>query len=193
MTKVKKLTKEEIRTIYDGRMCSDFPKEELKPFVKISELYDKDRYAGYSVVDEKGEILSYALFARIPASHSSSHYLFDYFAVREDLRNAGIGTFFLRQLTSCLKDAESVIGEVENPEFAKDAAEEALRSRRLRFYERNNVRMCGVTASVFGVEFHIVEAVLKKAHSKDCVREILRTFYSLFFSEQVLKEQVVIR
>ncbi len=194
MMEIRKLSKEEIRIIYEERMVSDFPKAELKPFSKLAEMYDRGQYSGYSVVGSQGELLSYALFARLPAEQSGRfHYLFDYFAVHEDLRNEGIGTKFLRRLATCLPDAESVIGEVENPRFSKDEAEEELRSRRLRFYHRNRVRACGVTASVLGVSFQIVEALLGKPHSAEEIREVLQRFYRLFFTEEEYEKWVEIR
>lgn len=193
MNGIKELTKEELRRVYEERMVVDFPPEELKPFAKIEELYDGGRYAAYSVADPEGAILSYALFARLSAGNTKSHYLFDYFAVREDLRNEGIGTLFLRRLAACLPDAESVIGEVENPQYAGDAEESELRKRRLRFYRRNGLRECGVTSRIYGVEYRILEVPLGKIHSAGEVREILGRFYRLFFSEEVLKRQVIVR
>ena len=192
--RLRTLTLEELREIYDNRMRRDFPPEELKPFRKIQEMYESGHYVGYGACTEEYEkqILAYALFSRLRI-REQRHYLFDYFAVKDGLRGSGIGTELLAQLPLYMKDAASVIGEVENPDYAENTATEKLRERRLCFYRRNHVLETGITARVMGMEYRIVEAGGERQHTQSEVRELLEAFYHLFFPDSLYQQEVLIR
>lgn len=146
---------EKVEMIYYSRMKKDFPRDELKPLDSIRQLWEENAYECYTLLDESktdgdrsveehndgdlpggDEILGYAFFVR-----RDRDYLFDYFAISEQHQNEGLGSLFLRQLGECVKEANCVVGEVEDPEAsenekirAEGAKTAVLSSQRLSQY-----------------------------------------------------------
>lgn len=153
----RKLTdKREIERIYNERMRQDFPPNELKPLRGIFRAWDAGNYDCY-VLAENEEILGYAFFARC-----GDNYLFDYLAIAKEHRGEGLGTGFLRQLSDCFQKAACILIEVEDPDFARNDQDRMLRERRLKFYINSGYRLTDVTASVFDVNYQILEVPLQK-------------------------------
>ena len=63
--------------------------------------------------------------------------------------------------------------EIENPDFAKDEEERALRERRRQFYLRNGIVDTGVNIELAGVEYRIMEMLVGKPHTPDEIRGLL--------------------
>ena len=129
--RVEKLNLPALRRLFETRMQEDFPEVELKPFPKMRELYETGHYLPLAIRDnsKNQDLLAYALFAREEAEEGH-HYLLDYFAVKESERGSGIGTDFLREMEAHIDDAETILGEIEDPDHAADDEEEAVRLRR---------------------------------------------------------------
>ncbi len=189
--RVESLNLPALRRLFDTRMQEDFPELELKPFPKMQELYETGHYLPLAIREnsEKQEMLAYALFAREKAE-KGHHYLLDYFAVKKSERGSGIGTDFLREMEVHIDDAESILGEIEDPDHAVDDEEEAVRLRRRAFYLRNGVRETCVRARVCGMNYRILEAGGSMQHSTAEVQHILRRFYRRFFPEKMYREEV---
>ena len=102
------LTLPEIRDVYRNQLEYDFPADERKPLGRIEASLKKGQYICYGLKDGTG-ILAYAFFVVI-----ENQYLFDYFAVGEELRGTGIGSRFLKELFSNhLKSASCILLEVD--------------------------------------------------------------------------------
>lgn len=172
-----------IEYLYKSRLKKDFTQDELKPLSSMRRSWQKDAYDCYGLFD-KSELLGYAFFVRQRKS-----YLFDYLAVEEKRRNEGLGSIFLQQLAACLTDADCVIGEVEDPDKAKDESARILQERRLQFYLRNGYLKTELTSVVFGVNYRILEVPVGKPHTTDELRTIYTELYksilpALFFKTQ---------
>ena len=85
------ITKEDLANIYDNLMPIHFPKDEIKPWVKLSALWDEGHYHGYIWEDEAGELIGYALLYE----STDDYWLLDYYAVNSKERNKGYGSRFL--------------------------------------------------------------------------------------------------
>ncbi len=96
---------------------------------------------------------------------------------------------FLRQLRECLRDADCVIGEVDDPDKTDDTDEKALRERRLRFYLRNGYLKTEVTSRVFGVDYRILELPVGAEHTADEIRETYSELYRGMFPKVIYKTQ----
>ena len=172
------LTKQEVREIYNDYMKVDFPKDELKPLSAIMKLIDSGAYRCMGYVDDQDtekKLYAYAFFVK-----QNEDYLFDYLAVMENSRNGGIGSSFLAELAKEFEGAESVIGEVEDPAFARNEADRELQSRRLGFYLRNGYKDTGVRAKTFGVPFIILEMDLGKKHDAKNIIELYKKQYGVY-------------
>ena len=122
------LTLPEIREIYRERVKHDFPANEVKSLARIEKTLRDGRYLCYGA-RAGDDILAYAFFVL-----AEDVYLLDYFAVMKDLRGTGIGSGFLKELSSsCFRETACVLLEVDDPAFAGSEKEKTLRERRLAF------------------------------------------------------------
>lgn len=170
---IKNLTQEQVKKIYKTHMVNDFPASELKPLSMILKGMEKKIFECLGYVDEEsGEILAYAVFVK-----NGNDYLFDYLAVISDSRNSGIGSSFLKQIAEHYKHADSVIGEVEDPVFAKDDKEKNLQERRIGFYKRNGYIDTNVRVKLFGVDFKVFEMNLGRKHSEEEIKQLYKSHY----------------
>lgn len=135
-------------------MKKDFARAELRPLPLLLYVWNRGELDGYGLY-EGNDLLAYALFARISAGEKYD-YLFDYYAVSEEHRGKGLGSSFLKNLASRIKDPRYIIGEVEDPDWAKDPEDKLLRQRRLDFYKRNGLYETDITSRVFGVHYRII-------------------------------------
>lgn len=173
----KKLTEfNQIEMLYNTRLKKDFPKDELRPLDSFKNLWDKEAYECYGLVDGEG-ILGYAFFV-----HLSGNYLLDYFAIDSDHRDEGLGSLFLHQLSEILS-ANCIICEVEHPNSA-----EAI--RRIQFYLRNRYKKTGLESTVLGVNYHILAAT---ENTTEELRAIYTELYHIILPEEMFRTGFEVR
>jgi len=183
--KLSSLNKKQIETIYQERMKIDFPPSELKPLSMIYDAIEQGIYECLGLMDGT-DIVGYAYLIR-----KEDDYLIDYLAVYPDRRNAGLGSEMIRLLREYLAEADSIIGEVENPEFAEEEADRKLQTRRYGFYMRNGFRDSGVRVTCFGVPFILIE-MGKHTHTEDEMRKLYEQHYRSVLSAERFAKHVII-
>lgn len=151
-TQFRLLTEEELKILYETHMKRDFPKDELKPLNRILALMGQGEYEPYGLF--RGEsLLAYALYWKVG---EDPYVMLDYFAVLPKSRNQGTGSTLLRQmLNQFCRGGRGVFGEVEIPNTG-DEEVDALRRRRLGFYDRAGLRKINYFAKVFGVPYIVL-------------------------------------
>lgn len=172
-----------VERLYRERMKKDFARNELRPLANLRRTWERDAYDCYGLFHGE-EILGYAFFARLGCS-----YLFDYLAISREHRDEGLGSVFLRLLADSFAGADCVIGEVEDPDKAGDAAERALRERRLQFYLRAGYRETGLRSVVFGADYRILEVPTARTHTTDELREVYTALCRSVLSPAVFRTQ----
>ncbi len=151
---INKLTKEELISVYTTHSVRHFPADERKPVSSISRMTEEGRYAGYGLYREKdAELLCYAFFTVLPGCRNI---LLDYFAVMEQYRSEGIGSYFLERMKYSITDCDGILIETENPDYARDESERIIRNKRISFYERNGAYFADILAKIFGVHYKIL-------------------------------------
>ena len=161
----------QVEELYRTRMKKDFARNELKPLQSMKRLWEKDAYDCYGLFDGE-ELLAYAFFIR-----QGRNYLLDYFAVAEEHRDEGLGSAFMQELLSLLKEADGVLVEIEDPDKAEDEKTRTQRERRREFYVRNGYRSTGAASRLFGVDYLILEAQTGKEHPAEEIPDIYAGFY----------------
>ena len=185
------LDRNQIIEVYYSKMIHDFPQDELRPLDRILGPYDEGTYICYGLFDEAcdcGDILGYACFVK-----RQNNYLFDYLAVSEASRNSGLGTEFLRLIKNMLIDSDSVVGEVEDPEYAVNSEEKRIQERRLGFYLRNGYINTGVKVKLFGVDYIVLELDLGKNHDRQTVEKLYQEHYRSMLPESLYLSKVIIK
>ncbi len=161
----------QIEELYRTRLKKDFVRNELKPLAGMRRSWKNDAYDCFGLFDGE-EIRGYAFFVR-----HERNYLFDYFAITEEHRNEGLGSLFLRQLAEYIRDADCVVGEVEDPDKAEDEETRITRERRLQFYLRSGYRRTELTSTVFGADYRILEVPTGREHTTEELRVIYTELY----------------
>ena len=188
---VRELTREEVRLLYREHMKDDFPKNELKPLSMMEAALDR------------GDYLTLGAFLTDPPDPSPAAYaffvtpgdaaLFDYLAVRRDLRDCGVGSAFLRSLGPTLARFRPVLLESDDPDHAPNEGERTRRLRRLAFYERNGLIDTGVRGWAFGADYRILVFPSPSGapipEPEDTAR-LYRDLYRTFLPEPVLNRAV---
>ncbi|MCR5753312.1 MAG: GNAT family N-acetyltransferase [Acetatifactor sp.] len=192
MMEIRLLDLEQIRKVYKEYMVKDFPDDELKPLKMIEKSYEEGMYESYGLFEENN-LCGYAYFVKIANENDRNDYIFDFFAVREDLRDKGYGTCFLELLKKRFANAGSMLGEVENPDSAADETEKKTRLRRLDFYLRNGIVDTEVEVTLFGVDYKVLEVPLVTRHSVEEVKRIYRRIYRTILPAQMYEKRVEIK
>ena len=141
-----------LRDWYDRELTQAFPPNERKPLPNILALIDQRRYEVWGLFD--GEtLLGYATLWMEPGDKSCI--LLDYLGVTAARRNGGLGSQIVRMLAERLAGKSLLLIEAERPVEGDDPAENALRRRRLAFYERcglipaYDMATCGMRFTTF--------------------------------------------
>ena len=170
---VVKLSIPEAKAIYDNHMVKDFPDSERKPFSVIEKGMKNGSYLVFGYKESCDvEYIAYAILIK-----TDNDYLFDYLAVIDRKRNSGIGAEFLKKVSVYVGKCDSIIGEVEDPDYAKTEEERNLQERRYRFYLRNGVIDTGLKVKLFGVDYRVLEVDLGYAHSKEETAVLYKKHY----------------
>lgn len=127
---IMKANAEEFDNIYTWYL-QDFPEKERKSRAHLEKLMKEESYRLYiAKAPEYDEIMVYAFVYEIP--ETGIRWL-DYFAVNEKYRGEGIGSRFLKNL-STLEKSRGMLLEVEIPGSLEEQWE--IQQKRIRFYER---------------------------------------------------------
>ena len=149
---LKLLDEHTVQSIYNEHMVIDFPKDELKPLPMILKAMKESWYEPLGVYDAT-KLIGYVFVIRMQNS-----YLIDYLATFPEVRNKGKGANLLSLLKTHLSDADSIIGEVEDPAYTPDEEQAALQQRRIGFYKRNGCYDTGLRVECFGMKYIILES-----------------------------------
>lgn len=188
---VETLSLPQIRALYRERMTRDFPPDELKPLAMIEKALARDEYVCYGAVNGSG-ILAYAYFVKLK-ENGKPYALFDYYAVRQEIRDRGVGSRFLQALIAGpLREMDCVLLEVDDPDCAQTPEEMNKRNRRLAFYLRNGLRDADAKATVFGVQYKILTLPLGSAVSQQAVRQKYAALYRSLLPARMFRENVFI-
>ncbi len=128
---------EDLPAWYDTELTCAFPPNECKPLPDMEALIEAGQYEILGLYDGPA-LLGYATLMACPAC--PGYVLLDYLGVTAARRNGGLGAHILSLLKQRYESTSLVITEAETPVPGDDPAENALRLRRIAFYER-----CGFT------------------------------------------------
>lgn len=127
------MTEPEIAAWYETELAEAFPPNERKPLDEIMDLRSRGRYDIQGLFDGPA-LLGYATLWMEPADRT--YILLDYLGVTASKRNGGLGGEILRRVATAYAPRSRVLLEAEQPVPGGAAAENALRRRRIAFYER---------------------------------------------------------
>lgn len=149
---LRQLTEKELIDWYEEELTEAFPPNERKPLADIRALMAQGRYEVWGLFDGD-TLLGYATLWMEPADRRCI--LLDYLGVTAARRNGGLGRKIVRMLAGQLEGKSLLLIEAERPVEGDDPAENAIRQRRLAFYERcgfvpaYDMATCGMRFTTF--------------------------------------------
>lgn len=182
---IKKLTIRQIIVVYSRSLKKEFPANERRPLFMIIKGVLAGNYECLGAF-YKGRLLAYAFFLK-----NRNDYLLDYLAVFKRYRCKGVGTKVIQAIRKYYKDADSIIGEVENPDYADNGEDSERMKRRLDFYLKNACIDTGVRTITFGAHFIIIQLFGKQQSQAD-MAQIYQRHYKDYFPQRVYEKNVFI-
>lgn len=137
---------------YVRELSEAFPPNERKPLPDIEALIAAGRYEVWGLF-EGDSLLGYATLWMEPTDKSCI--LLDYLGVTAERRSGGLGGQIVKMLARQLEGKSLLLIEAECPVEGDDPAENAIRQRRLAFYERcgfvpaYDMATCGMRFTTF--------------------------------------------
>ena len=135
----RRMTQPEIEYWYAVLLPEGFAPNEIKPWADFARLLAEDRYEIWGLFeDDPADPAQHPIgFACLWKRSGIPLVLLDYLGVTEALRNGGRGAWMLTQLKG---QGRPLVCESELPVEGSSETENALRRRRIAFYERNGFR-----------------------------------------------------
>ena len=174
MAELRLLTARQLRQVYRERVRSDFPPSERRPLASMERLRAAGVYDTWGMYEGE-ELLAYACLGRSVAYGV---------AARADRPPRGppggrrTGTLALSLLQARYGGC-SLLVEAEAQEEGVPPEENALRARRLSFYERSGFRRLDYQTRIFGVQYAMLvwpeEAAAEPERLQDAHRGLYRS------------------
>lgn len=179
-----RLTKEQLKDIYENRMKEDFPEAELKPLEAMYDMMDRECYDALAVRVNK-EVVGYSLLTKIP---NQSFLLLDYLSVFKEYRQQGCGSQILTKLKEHYS-GKTIFIESENPKYQEDCAK-AVAQKRLDFYEKNGAVDTGVFTKIWTVPYINYTLGTKSLLKKDA-EDALNVIYKIMIPNEATRKKMV--
>lgn len=190
---IRPLSEEQILSIYANTAPLHFPSGELRPISNLRGLLSRGGYEGLGIFRENHEQpLGYAFFLHVPGEDTL---LLDFYAILEEYRSLGLGSFFLQEMKGHYRCFSGILLETEDPECAANDEELSIRSRRNAFYYKNGAHRTGISCSLFGVPFQILYVPIAADGIIDsaALKGKLEAIYRFMLSQELYSQGVVWR
>jgi GNAT superfamily N-acetyltransferase len=174
----------ELDSFHREHLSRDFPPNERKPLPMLKELTEQGINSVWAV-KQNGAMIAYYILAR---RKGSPLVLLDYLAVEPELRSSGVGSEVLRALRGQLAKGEYLLIESEWPPSGETEAEQAIRQRRLCFYQRCGAVLSSLRSLLFGVDYALLTLGCQ-SEAMDVEKEYL-ALYQKMLSESQYRENL---
>lgn len=153
-------------------MARDFRREEIKPLWLMALLHMRGLYQGFVCREGAGRA-GYMLLL----TDGKGHTLLDYYVIEPPFRGRGYGSAFFKAVCGTLT---GLLLEVEDPDFAADDGDRAVRLRRIDFYSRNGCTMTKMRSEVMGAHYCIMKGPASTLGQEE-IRPALNSLYGGMF------------
>lgn len=148
MLSLRDLSLEELLVLHQTELHEAFPAAELKPYAAMAHLCRRGAYHPIGAF-EGAALVGYAILWSSP---DERYVLIDYLGVTKARRNGGLGGEILRLLAERYAALDGILVESEAPEGGET---DALRRRRLGFYQRNGFTFMDYECILFSVHYAV--------------------------------------
>lgn len=172
--------------IYRKFIRNDFPSHEIKPFSTMLKKHPGG-YCEFYTFRENRKTVGYAVFFVVEGKNMR---LLDYFGVMPELRDRGYGSRIIEAMKMYFNNTGDIIAEVANPDYAENDAERDIRSRRVRFYEKNGFELTSCKSKLWATDYKIY--ILRFSDSVNLTPADLKDIYYRVFGEEKFNKNIKI-
>ncbi len=109
-----------------------FPEEERKTLEAMEKNYNKN-ITRFIKIDEEKELIGFCIMNSI---ENNRYMQLDYFAILPEYQNKGYGTKAIKELEKVVQNYDAIFVEIEKLGYGANTAENEIREKRAKFYER---------------------------------------------------------
>lgn len=179
------LPPDRLRWLHETELQEAFPPEELKPLAAMETLVRRGVYHPVGAWEGR-ELVGYLMLWTGPVT---GYVLVDYLGVPAARRNQGLGGAILRRLQAGCQSLDGILVESETP---LGGPTDALRRRRLGFYQRSGFVPLSYECLLFGVCYRTFLCSPNGRGREDQAQAAHRAMYTAQFPPAVLRRSVQI-
>ena len=109
-----------------------FPEEERKTLEAMEKNYNKN-ITKFIKIDEENELIGFFIMNSIK---NNRYMQLDYFGILPEYQNKGYGTKAIKELEKVVQNYDAIFVEIEKLGYGANTAENEIREKRAKFYER---------------------------------------------------------
>lgn len=154
-----------------------FPEEERKSLETIEKNYNKN-ITRFIKIDEEKELIGFCIMNSI---ENNRYMQLDYFAILPEYQNKGYGTKAIKELEKVVQNYDAIFVEIEKLVYGANTAENEIREKRAKFYERLGFHKLDTNLKWFNSLFLSVYYLKLNNNLTYDEKEILNNIFGIYY------------
>lgn len=154
-----------------------FPEEERKTLEAMEKNYNKN-IIRFIKIDEEKELIGFCIMNSI---ENNRYMQLDYFAILPEYQNKGYGTKAIKELEKVVQNYDAIFVEIEKLCYGANTAENEIREKRAKFYERLEFNKLNVDLKWFNSLFLSIYYLKLNNNLTYDEKEILNNIFEIYY------------
>lgn len=154
-----------------------FPEEERKTLEAMKKNYNKN-ITKFIKIDEENELIGFFIMNSIK---NNRYMQLDYFAILPEYQNKGYGTKAIKELEKVVQNYDAIFVEIEKLGYGANTAENEIREKRAKFYERLEFNKLNVDLKWFNSLFLSIYYLKLNNNLTYDEKEILNNIFEIYY------------
>lgn len=154
-----------------------FPEEERKTLEAMEKNYNKN-ITRFIKIDEENELIGFFIMNSIK---NNRYMQLDYFAILPEYQNKGYGTKAIKELEKVVQNYDAIFVEIEKLVYGANTAENEIREKRAKFYERLGFHKLDTNLKWFNSLFLSVYYLKLNNNLTYDEKEILNNIFGIYY------------
>lgn len=154
-----------------------FPEEERKTLETIERNYNKN-ITRFIKIDEENKLIGFFIMNSI---ENDRYMQLDYFAILPEYQNKGYGTKAIKELKKVVPNYDAIFVEIEKLGYGANKAENKIREKRAKFYDRLEFNKLNVDLKWFNSLFLSIYYLKLNENLTYDEEEILNNIFEIYY------------
>lgn len=154
-----------------------FPEEERKTLEAMEKNYNKN-ITKFIKIDEENELIGFFIMNSIK---NNRYMQLDYFAILPEYQNKGYGTKAIKELKKVVPNYDAIFVEIEKLGYGANKAENKIREKRAKFYDRLEFNKLNVDLKWFNSLFLSIYYLKLNENLTYDEEEILNNIFEIYY------------